>query len=77
MGAKITELEDGMVIEQSQLKGARVHGYDDHRMVMALAIAGMGAAGETIVDTAEAVKITYPSFYHDFQQLGAKLRKTE
>lgn len=77
MGAKITELKDGLIIEQSQLKGSRVHGYDDHRMVMALTVAGMAASGETIVDTAESVKITYPSFFNDFQQLGAKLRKTE
>lgn len=77
MGGKITELEDGMIIEQSNLKGSRLHGYDDHRMVMALTVAGMAASGETIVDTADSVKITYPSFFHDFQQLGAKLRKTE
>jgi 3-phosphoshikimate 1-carboxyvinyltransferase len=77
MGARITELEDGMIIEQSELKGTRVHGYEDHRMVMALTIAGMVASGETIVDTAESVMITYPSFFQDFQYLGAKLRKTE
>ena len=77
MGAKITELENGMIIEQSDLKGTSVHGYNDHRMVMALTIAGMAAKGETIVDTAEAVKITYPSFYNDMEILGAKLNKIE
>jgi 3-phosphoshikimate 1-carboxyvinyltransferase len=77
MGAKITELEDGMIIEQSDLKGAQVHGYNDHRMVMALTIAGMAAKGETIVDTAESVKITYPSFYTDMESLGAKLKSKE
>jgi 3-phosphoshikimate 1-carboxyvinyltransferase len=75
MGAKIEELDDGLIIHQSKLKGAKVHGYDDHRMVMSLAIAGMGAAGETIVDTAEAVSVTYPSFLDDMKSIGAKLRK--
>ncbi len=73
MGADISELPDGVVIRQSDLKGATVHGYDDHRMVMALALAGMMASGETIVDTAEAVNVTYPGFLNDFLKLGAKL----
>jgi 3-phosphoshikimate 1-carboxyvinyltransferase len=77
MGAKISELEDGMIIEGSELKGTEVHGYDDHRMVMALTIAGLAAKGETIVDTAESVKITYPSFFTDFETLGAKLKRVE
>lgn len=77
MGAKITELEDGLIIEHSPLKGALVHGYDDHRMVMALTVAGLAASGETVVDTAESVNITYPSFFEDFKNLGAKLKKTE
>jgi len=77
MGAKITELEDGVIIEHSPLKGTHVHGYDDHRMVMALTVAGLAASGETIVDTAESINITYPSFFDDFKNLGAKLKKTK
>lgn len=73
MGAKITELPDGLIIEQSELKGTSVHGYNDHRMVMSLAIAGMAASGETTVDTAESMQITYPSFVHDMDNLGARI----
>lgn len=73
MGAQVEELPDGLVIHQSQLKGTSVHGYDDHRMVMALSVAGLGAAGETIVDTAASVGVTYPTFLADMQQLGANL----
>jgi len=73
MGAKIEELPDGLIIEGGPLKGTEVHGYDDHRMVMALALAGMGSAGETLIDTAESVNVTYPGFVHDFVSLGAKL----
>jgi 3-phosphoshikimate 1-carboxyvinyltransferase len=77
MGANIEELKDGLIIQHSELKGAEVHGYDDHRMVMALAIAGMGASGTTTIDTAESVSITYPSFYNDMKALGAQLNLKE
>lgn len=75
MGARVTELEDGLVVEQSTLRGAPVHGHDDHRVVMALALAGMAAEGETVIDTAEAATVTYPTFVRDFQALGAKLEE--
>ncbi len=63
MGADITELPDGMIIRPSQLKGAKVHGHGDHRVVMSLAIAALKARGETVIDTAEAVDITFPGFF--------------
>jgi 3-phosphoshikimate 1-carboxyvinyltransferase len=40
---------------------------------MALALAGLIAEGETVVDTAEAAGVTYPSFAEDFKKLGAKI----
>ena len=73
MGALVEELEDGLVIYRSQLTGCEVHGYEDHRMVMALAIAGMAARGVTTVDTAESASVTYPSFLADMQKLGGNV----
>lgn len=73
LGADIEELEDGLVIRNSKLKGAKVNGHDDHRVVMALALAGMVADGETEVDTAEAAAVTYPTFAKDFINIGAKI----
>jgi 3-phosphoshikimate 1-carboxyvinyltransferase len=73
MGAKLEELEDGLVIHHSRLEGCDVHGYDDHRMVMSLAIAGLAARGITVVDTAESAGVTYPTFVTDMQKIGAKL----
>lgn len=75
MGARVEELEDGLIIHESPLKGAEVHGYDDHRMVMSLAIAGMKSEGDTIIDTAESINVTYPSFIEDFVKLGANFEK--
>ena len=73
MGASVQELPDGLVINNSRLKGAEVHGFDDHRLVMALSIAGMAAEGETVVDTAEAASVTYPGFTSDMKSLGANM----
>lgn len=74
MGANIRELPDGLVIVGGPLTGAEVHGYHDHRMVMALALAGMGASGITRIDTPEAISVTYPSFVDDFKNLGGNLQ---
>ncbi len=73
MGADIQELPDGLIIRQSKLKGAEVCGHDDHRVVMALALAGTVAEGETVITTAEAADVTYPSFVKDFCAIGANI----
>ncbi len=77
MGARIEELEDGMIITGSELQGAEVESYGDHRIAMALAIAGMTASGETIINGAEATAITYPTFIKDFKKLHADIEELE
>jgi 3-phosphoshikimate 1-carboxyvinyltransferase len=72
MGAKIEERPDGLVIEGGELHGAQLHGYHDHRIVMALAVAGM-AAGETRIDTAESVDVSYPGFFQEMTRIGANV----
>jgi 3-phosphoshikimate 1-carboxyvinyltransferase len=46
-------------------------------MVMALAVAGMMAEGETIVDTAESIHITYPGFVEDMKEINASIEIME
>ncbi len=70
MGADITEEKDRLIIRGGTLKGAEVHGWDDHRIVMALAVAGMVAGGTTI-DTVESVSISYPGFFEELEKIGA------
>lgn len=65
MGAKIEEREDGLVVSQSRLRGARVKSYGDHRMAMALHIAGMVAEGETEIEGKECVNKSYPNFFEE------------
>jgi 3-phosphoshikimate 1-carboxyvinyltransferase len=75
MGAEIEERQDGLTIKGGPLHGAAVDGYDDHRIVMSLAIAGLAAEGTTTISTAESVAISYPGFFDDLKKLGAKVEK--
>ncbi|NLY38452.1 MAG: 3-phosphoshikimate 1-carboxyvinyltransferase [Firmicutes bacterium] len=63
LGAEIEERPDGLVIEGGRpLTGAVVESGGDHRMAMALAVAGLAASGKTTVRGAEAIKISFPAF---------------
>lgn len=63
MGAKITELEDGMIIEgPSKLRGATVQSHGDHRIAMSLAVAGLVADGETIIENTDCIETSFPGF---------------
>ena len=73
MGADIEELPDGLIIRKSKLKGCRVCGHDDHRIVMALAVAGLNIDGETEIDTAEAVNVTFSEFPELIRACGGDL----
>ena len=77
MGGRVRELDDGLVIEGSPLRGTDVDGHDDHRVVMALAMAAMGAAGTTRISTAEAAAVTFPNFVELMQGIGANIETTE
>jgi 3-phosphoshikimate 1-carboxyvinyltransferase len=75
MGAKIRELPDGLRIwGVSELKGSTVDSFMDHRMAMAFAVAGLVASGQTIVEGAESIPVSYPTFVEDMRSLGARMR---
>jgi 3-phosphoshikimate 1-carboxyvinyltransferase len=70
LGAKIEELEDGLVIEgPSSLKGSRVNSWGDHRIAMMLAIAGLLSKGETLVEDIDCIRISYPDFEKTIMEL--------
>jgi 3-phosphoshikimate 1-carboxyvinyltransferase len=73
LGVNLKEERDSLTITGGKLHGAAVHGWDDHRIVMALSMAGM-VAGNTTIDTTEAVSISYPDFFKDMRSLGAKMK---
>ncbi|MFA7075401.1 MAG: 3-phosphoshikimate 1-carboxyvinyltransferase [Candidatus Izemoplasmatales bacterium] len=47
--------------------------YNDHRMVMSIAIAALRAEGPLIINRAEAINKSYPEFFDDLQSLGIKI----
>jgi 3-phosphoshikimate 1-carboxyvinyltransferase len=71
MGADITPTEDGMIIKgKSHFRGAVVNTYGDHRIGMTAAIASLLVEnGEMILERAEAIKTSYPSFFDDLNSL--------
>ena len=70
MGAKVTELPDGMEITGgTNLSGTHVDSYTDHRIAMSLAIAALNATGTTTIHRAEAASISYPNFIGTLQQV--------
>ncbi len=75
MGADISEERDGLLIKGGKpLHGTQVAGHYDHRVVMSLAVAGLAAEGTTTIDTAEAIRITFPEFVDSMTALGANMR---
>ena len=77
MGATVEELPDGLVVRESRLRGAPLDGHGDHRVVMALALAGMCCDGETTVTTAEAAGVTFPNFAELITSLGGQISQID
>jgi 3-phosphoshikimate 1-carboxyvinyltransferase len=70
LGARIETTPDGMVIHGgARLRGARCRSHGDHRLAMTLAVAGMLADGETEIEDAGAVEVSYPAFWQDLEHL--------
>ncbi len=74
LGVEIKEEKDSLTITGGKLHGADLHGWHDHRIVMALSIAGM-VAGNTTIDTTESISVSYPTFFKDMGDLGAQIEK--
>ncbi|MCS6874514.1 MAG: 3-phosphoshikimate 1-carboxyvinyltransferase [Pyrinomonadaceae bacterium] len=72
MGAEVEEFEDGFRVARSRLKGSRVRSGADHRIAMAFAIAGLMAEGETIIEDADCVAVSFPRFFETLEQVTVK-----
>jgi 3-phosphoshikimate 1-carboxyvinyltransferase len=73
MGAQVEERPDGLVIKRSRMRGTEQESHADHRMVMALAVAGLAAEGKTTISDIDCVKKTFPSFVQQMQGLGCEM----
>jgi len=79
LGVETEELPDGLIIHHSpRLKGGvQLSGHDDHRIVMALSLALMAVEEGGVIDTAEAVNVTFPEFISMMQRLGARMKLSD
>lgn len=68
LGAEVDELADGLRVVPGDLRGAEVDTYDDHRMAMSLAVAGL-CIPDVIIREPECVSKTFPDFFERFEQL--------
>ena len=70
MGAEVEEREDGLKIPGGQsLHGAELDSFDDHRIAMAFAVAGLRAEGQTLIRGSEAAAISYPAFFSTLEEI--------
>ncbi len=66
MGARVEEFPDGLRVEgraAGRLRGAKVNPQGDHRIAMALAVAALGADGDSIILDADCVGVSFPKFF--------------
>jgi len=69
MKATVEEFSDGFRVKRSNLKGAVVDSFKDHRIAMAFAVAGLLAEGETEIVGADCVNISFPGFFQILKRI--------
>ena len=70
MGAEVEEFPDGLRVPGGQtLNGAQIETFDDHRIAMAFAVAGLRANGDTEIRGAECASISFPGFFDLLESL--------
>lgn len=72
LGGRADEYPDRLVVYGGGLRGGTAQGANDHRIVMAAAVAAQACAKEVCVTDAHAVKKSYPDFFDDLIKLGGR-----
>jgi 3-phosphoshikimate 1-carboxyvinyltransferase len=79
MGVQVTEQPDGMIIqgvgkpkENGRLTAATCQSHGDHRVAMSLAIAGLTASTNTVIDDTACIETSFPDFQHKLLELLTK-----
>jgi 3-phosphoshikimate 1-carboxyvinyltransferase len=75
LGVRVSELSDGLVIEGGELRGGKVHSFDDHRIAMAFSVAGLAGTGEIVLEGMSCVDISFPGFYSLLRDLAGHIAK--
>jgi 3-phosphoshikimate 1-carboxyvinyltransferase len=69
LGVKIEVEGDELVVHGGSVSGGRVEAHGDHRIAMAAAVAGLAASGGVLIDGAECVAKSWPSFFEDLNSV--------
>lgn len=73
LGARVEVFDDGLAIEgRCRLQGTTVRSFDDHRIAMAMGVAGLVAEGETLIEGAECARISFPGFWEELDRLAGR-----
>jgi 3-phosphoshikimate 1-carboxyvinyltransferase len=73
LGAEVKEREDGLIIEGNgpNLLSTTVRSFDDHRIAMAMGVAGLVAHGATPINDAECAKVSFPGFWDELARVAS------
>ena len=72
LGGAAEETEDGLIVFGKSLSGGTVDSFNDHRIVMAAAVASVMCSGPVVIKDAQAADKSYPTFFEDFRKLGGE-----
>ncbi|MGD0340224.1 MAG: 3-phosphoshikimate 1-carboxyvinyltransferase [Bacteroidales bacterium] len=73
LNIKVEISGDYMLITGGEVHGTHVLSHDDHRIAMAVAIAGLGASGKVFIKDSQCVSKSYPGFFDDLRKIGASV----
>ncbi len=73
LGIRVELKGDTMLIEGGNISGGQVDSFNDHRIAMAAALAGINAEKTVIIERWEAVEKSWPDFFKDFAATGGKV----
>ncbi len=62
LGVDAEATPDGMIINGGKVAGGEIESFDDHRIAMAFAVAGLQAEGAITINNCENVSTSFPSF---------------
>lgn len=73
LGADVREREDGLLIDGNgpNLLGGSVQSHDDHRIAMAMGVAGLVAHGTTSISDAECARVSFPGFWSTLSRVAS------
>lgn len=73
-GIKAREENNSLIITGGTVKGGNVYSFNDHRIVMMASILALNAKGKSVIEGADAVNKSYPTFFEDLKKLGGEVK---